>query len=44
MNNDYMKCGCVTIKNEITILSLCEEHEWMLCAEWELIDEQENDD
>jgi len=33
---DIMKCGCETVANEMTILYMCEKHEWMLCNDWEL--------
>jgi len=36
VHRDIMKCGCETVANEMNILHMCENHEWMLCDEWEI--------
>jgi len=36
IKKDIMKCGCETVANVMTILYMCEKHEWMLCDDWEL--------
>jgi hypothetical protein len=33
---DIMNCGCETVANEMSILYMCEKHEWMLCDEWKI--------